>query len=721
MIVMALCPVFTWWTVSYAANFPSDDSSIARGINLWMGALLPSLPIMWIIGVLLFSARPIAGYWGQLRMMRKPCLDAPELLTTSFRRTALRFGIRETVQLRVVSENIGPMALGWFRPVIVVPISLVTSMPPHEIDALLAHELAHVKRHDCWFNAFQVLIETAFFYHPAVWWVSRQVRVTREHCCDDMAAPDRQAKLMLGRALMTLEQNRGLQFSLSLAANEGDLLRRIRRLSSRKALDPTRPLLSLASCMVLVSTMALITMILVPNEHLAQREDTFSPQMAQSTSGETHSDQSEVAHHETQTSQAPKKELERVHEVDSTAAIEPAPTGEQTQFESWDLTLSECVAIAVSHSAKTTTSSEDSAISSVQESAEVIADAPPSQSGEAVQRAERVGSAAALLAEYERISRHASTNTERIAAVHPTVQGQQLPGLGPSQVNRRPIIVAPLENDESLDHFEIKIHNLVRDVEVAYWDLHVAYRVARAQSIARDDIQKTAEFTKLNLDAGTGTIQELSQAVGQYWNAQRRLTSSLNGSTLPGDDRLGVYGRESKLRALLGLASVDGRLIHPTDEPSDAQVQFDLNESVNMMLKASPERRDQNARNELQKAALAWAKKRISQEVNTAVEERLVLSQLSEALANSTKQHQLVQTYEQQAQASETEVAVRFTEFQAGRSPVNTVLQSLERRTDSQVAYFRAKAEYRKATNYVAYLSGTLLANNNIQLNARLE
>jgi hypothetical protein len=81
-------------------------------------------------------------------------------------------------------------------------------MPPQEIELLLAHELAYIRRHDCWINTLQVVIETIYFYHPAVWWLSREVRMTRERCCDNMAAPDVSSRLVFARALLTLEQNR---------------------------------------------------------------------------------------------------------------------------------------------------------------------------------------------------------------------------------------------------------------------------------------------------------------------------------------------------------------------------------------------------------------------------------------------------------------------------------------------------------------------------------
>lgn len=186
-------------------------------------------------------------------------------------------------------------------------------------------------------------------------------------------------------------------------------------------------------------------------------------------------------------------------------------------------------------------------------------------------------------------------------------------------INRIPILLASMNEDISIATFEAQIRNLVRDVEVAYWDLYLTYRAVSTATIARDSAQATAEFTKLNMDAGTGTIQELSQSVGQYWNLQRRLTAALNGSNLPGDDRFGVYGRERALRELLGLAPTDGRLIRPIDEPTQARVEFEWAESVAQMLYLSPELRTQKYAIKQGELELALAKNQILPDVNLSL------------------------------------------------------------------------------------------------------
>ncbi|WP_306397820.1 M56 family metallopeptidase [Telluria beijingensis] len=145
-------------------------------------------------------------------------------------RLATQFGLARPIRLRIVDRLASPVTAGWWRPVVLVPASLVTSMPPHLLEALLAHELAHIQRHDYLVNLLQNVIESLLFYHPAVWWISRRIRVEREQIADSIAARQLGEPRRLALALSELEK---LQFSthhLAQAANGGDLMSRIKQL-----------------------------------------------------------------------------------------------------------------------------------------------------------------------------------------------------------------------------------------------------------------------------------------------------------------------------------------------------------------------------------------------------------------------------------------------------------------------------------------------------------
>ena len=130
-----------------------------------------------------------------------------------------------------------PVVVGWFRPAIVLPIAALAALNPDQVEAILAHELAHIRRHDYAVNVLQTIAETLLFYHPAVWWLSNRIRVEREHCCDDIAVAVCGDPIGYARALADLETWRTLRLgsgqaaeSMALAATGGSLVERVRRI-----------------------------------------------------------------------------------------------------------------------------------------------------------------------------------------------------------------------------------------------------------------------------------------------------------------------------------------------------------------------------------------------------------------------------------------------------------------------------------------------------------
>ena len=145
-------------------------------------------------------------------------------------RMCAQFGIARNVRLRVVDNLASPITAGWWRPVVLVPASLITGMPAHLLEALLAHELAHVRRLDYLVNLGQNVVETLLFYHPAVWWISGRIREEREQIADDIAAAQLGEPRRLALALSELERFQFSSHHLAQAANGGDLMTRIKRL-----------------------------------------------------------------------------------------------------------------------------------------------------------------------------------------------------------------------------------------------------------------------------------------------------------------------------------------------------------------------------------------------------------------------------------------------------------------------------------------------------------
>jgi ankyrin repeat protein/beta-lactamase regulating signal transducer with metallopeptidase domain len=200
--------------------------SFSRAID----TALPYLVVFWCLGVIILSLRLVFG-WIQLRAICRsgiPVLDKGWVDRLAV--LSAQMGIRRAILLLESARVEVPTVMGWLKPVLLVPAAFFTSLPPNQIEAILAHELAHIRRHDYLVNLVQIVIETLLFYHPAVWWISRALRQERENCCDDIALQIVGDKITYATALATLEESRSLPMAITLAVTGGSLLHRIRRI-----------------------------------------------------------------------------------------------------------------------------------------------------------------------------------------------------------------------------------------------------------------------------------------------------------------------------------------------------------------------------------------------------------------------------------------------------------------------------------------------------------
>ena len=238
----ALLACLAWPAAGLSLRLADGDATGA----LYSSALLPaallapdSLPDLdlllravvgvWALCAAVLAVRMALGMlWIERSARNTGTTHGP--LQTRLSRMAHDAGVTRPVRLRVLDNIASPLTAGIWRPMVLVPAALLTGMPPHLLDALLAHELAHIRRHDYLLNLLQNAIEALLFFHPAVWWISRGVRLEREHIADDFAARQLGEPRRLALALSELER---LQFSthhLAQAANGGDLMSRIKRL-----------------------------------------------------------------------------------------------------------------------------------------------------------------------------------------------------------------------------------------------------------------------------------------------------------------------------------------------------------------------------------------------------------------------------------------------------------------------------------------------------------
>jgi beta-lactamase regulating signal transducer with metallopeptidase domain/HEAT repeat protein len=191
---------------------------------------------VWILGLLVSSIRLMGGLMRTRSITRREASTATDALVSRVAHLRDRLGVTRAIRILESTSIDVPLVIGAIRPVIVVPVSLLTTLTPMQLDMLLAHELAHIRRHDYVINLIQTVIETLLFYHPAASWISSVAREERENCCDDVAVQTcGGSPTEYTTALLALEESRGAGFGLAAAATGGSLLKRARRLITGKA------------------------------------------------------------------------------------------------------------------------------------------------------------------------------------------------------------------------------------------------------------------------------------------------------------------------------------------------------------------------------------------------------------------------------------------------------------------------------------------------------
>ncbi len=214
---------------------PSQPNSIEHWTQDRLPRAMPWLLALWFAGVLFLTLRFAGGLVMVQRLKRTETSASVYLLQEKLACLSRRLRVSRPVRLCESALVEVPSVIGWLRPVILLPATALTGLSAEQLEALLAHELAHIRRHDYLVNLLQTSIETLFFYHPAVWWVSAQVRQEREHCCDDLAVAACGDVLTYARALTELEHLRGSAPQIAVAADGGSLLVRIQRLLRGRA------------------------------------------------------------------------------------------------------------------------------------------------------------------------------------------------------------------------------------------------------------------------------------------------------------------------------------------------------------------------------------------------------------------------------------------------------------------------------------------------------
>ena len=206
---------------------PPPESPVFPGGGSQAGYLW--LVEIWMLGVLVFSLRTAGGVLLIERLRRRQIVPVQDDLMQLCRRMQVRLGLQRAVRFCESLRVDSPAVVGWIRPMILLPVSALTGLNEAQLEAVIAHELAHVRRYDAFVNLFQIAVEALLFYHPAVWWLNKRIREERENACDDLVVEICGSPLEYARALALLE---GLRMTpaIALGANHGSLASRIRRI-----------------------------------------------------------------------------------------------------------------------------------------------------------------------------------------------------------------------------------------------------------------------------------------------------------------------------------------------------------------------------------------------------------------------------------------------------------------------------------------------------------
>lgn len=268
MILMLAAPPATMLLHIRGFTNPWDDAAgrllsfigTGDGASNWVIPLLPWLTGVWLLGASSLNVRLIVKFICTDRIKRSG-LAASEHLRRDLVTLRTRLGITRFVRIMESSLVAVPSVIGWLSPIILIPAGISTRLSSTQIRAIIAHELAHIRRNDYIVNLIQNVIESLLFFHPMTWWISNRLRIEREFCCDDIALSISDSPLQYAKALSDVEELRHQETRLSTAATGGSLMNRIARIFGSEERPPLGKGLWFVPLIFAVGAFAAVTII----------------------------------------------------------------------------------------------------------------------------------------------------------------------------------------------------------------------------------------------------------------------------------------------------------------------------------------------------------------------------------------------------------------------------------------------------------------------------
>lgn len=269
------------WPAWTCAQLLQVRLSLASPATLETSGQWQWVPVLWVAGAVAMLARTAGG----LLVVRRwvSASEAPERgVLERLEALRVRLGVRPVRWVASVRLSV-PFTVGFLKPVVLLPVALLTAVPERDLELLAAHELVHVRRWDYLVNLAQSVVEAFLFFHPAMWWVSSCAREEREYCCDDAVVAQLGAARTYAHALLSLEQSLS-PVAVAVPSTGGQFMKRIRRIlgvrSASSSVPFAVPLLGLAGLMVLLGSCAAqnlraVPAVVVPAPELVPALKTF--------------------------------------------------------------------------------------------------------------------------------------------------------------------------------------------------------------------------------------------------------------------------------------------------------------------------------------------------------------------------------------------------------------------------------------------------------------
>jgi beta-lactamase regulating signal transducer with metallopeptidase domain len=248
---------------------PIVNSSLWMDIYVWIDQYQQPIFYTWLIGVLLFASKFVfsLGYVEFLSRTATPIFDQDAY--RSFRKIINHLKIAQNVQIGESKYVKSPMILGFFKPIVLFPVGIINQLDIAEAEAILAHELAHFVRKDITVNMVQTLVEILFYYHPAIWWISTNIRVERENCCDDLAIKYLGNNIHYAKTLVKMQEinsNQSPILALNFSKKDSFFSQRIKRILN---MTQTRNYLKekILTSMAILLLVTFFTKDMIGNDH----------------------------------------------------------------------------------------------------------------------------------------------------------------------------------------------------------------------------------------------------------------------------------------------------------------------------------------------------------------------------------------------------------------------------------------------------------------------